>query len=436
MPEVRRRGHHGYAVRMRSQVPHYLQEVLRACEANDEGALADYIPELSNVNPNRLAVAVCMGDGTVYGAGDADVEFTIQSMSKPFVYALALRDQGLEATQQKVGVEPSGDAFNDLSLSDDGRPQNPMINAGAMAVHALIGGPQAPLRERTEMIIDGLSRFAGRQLTVDEDVYTSEFATAFRNRAIANMLRNVGVIEQDPRDIVGEYTRQCATTVTTKDLATMAVTLAMGGRNPVTGEQVVPAWVCRYVLSVMMTCGMYDAAGDWMTTVGIPAKSGVSGGVFGALPGQAGLAAFSPKVDSHGHSVRGVRVFGHLSRDLNLHLMEVQEARVRLLESSREVELRDGLARHLRLRGALYFGSVERLLRELADIPDEHTVVVDLSDVTHINPIGRRMLLDAMEQLGGAGERRLVLVDPASRLRDPEGTGVEMDVVKKIDEER
>lgn len=421
---------------MRSQVPHYLQEVLLACEANDEGALVDYIPELSKVDPNPLAVAVCMGDGTVYGAGDADIEFTIQSMSKPFVYALALHERGLEATLQKVGVEPSGDAFNDLSLCEDGRPQNPMINAGAMAVHAMIGGPQAPLRERTDMIVDGLSRFAGRQLSVDEDVYTSEFATSFRNRAIANMLRNVGVIEQDPRDIVGEYTRQCATKVTTKDLATMAVTLAMGGRNPVTGEQVVPAWVCRYVLSVMMTCGMYDAAGDWMTTVGIPAKSGVSGGIFGALPGQAGLAAYSPKIDDHGNSVRGVRVFGHLSRDLNLHLMEVQEARVRLLESSREVELRDGLARHLRLRGALYFGSVERFLRELADIPDEDTVVVDLSDVTHINPIGRRMLLDAMEQLGGAGERRLVLVDPASRLRDPEGTGVEMDVVKKIDEER
>ena len=357
-------------------------------------------------------------------------------MSKPFVYALALHERGLEATLQKVGVEPSGDAFNDLSLREDGRPQNPMINAGAMAVHAMIGGPQAPLRERTDMIVEGLSRFAGRQLSVDEDVYTSEFATSFRNRAIANMLRNVGVIEQDPRDIVGEYTRQCATKVTTKDLATMAVTLAMGGRNPVTGEQVVPAWVCRYVLSVMMTCGMYDAAGDWMTTVGIPAKSGVSGGILGALPGQAGLAAFSPKVDSHGHSVRGVRVFGHLSRDLNLHLMEVQEARVRLLESSREVELRDGLARHLRLRGALYFGSVERLLRELADIPDEDTVVVDLSDVTHINPIGRRMLLDAMEQLGGAGERRLVLVDPVSRLRDPHDAGLEVDVVSEIADEQ
>lgn len=421
---------------MRSQVPQYLQEVLQTCERNDEGALADYIPELGNVDPNQLAVAVCMGDGTVYGAGDADREFTIQSMSKPFVYALALHERGLEATLQKVGVEPSGDAFNDLSLREDGRPQNPMINAGAMAVHAMIGGPQAPLRERTDMIVDGLSRFAGRQLSVDEDVYTSEFATSFRNRAIANMLRNVGVIEQDPRDIVGEYTRQCATKVTTKDLATMAVTLAMGGRNPVTGEQMVPAWVCRYVLSVMMTCGMYDAAGDWMTTVGIPAKSGVSGGILGALPGQAGLAAFSPKVDSHGHSVRGVRVFGHLSRDLNLHLMEVQEARVRLLESSREVELRDGLARHLRLRGALYFGSVERLLRELADIPDEDTVVVDLSDVTHINPIGRRMLLDAMEQLGGAGERRLVLVDPASRLRDPHDAGLEVDVVSEIADEQ
>ena len=421
---------------MRTQVPQYLREVLQACERNDEGALADYIPELGNVDPNPLAAAVCMGDGTVYGAGDADVEFTIQSMSKPFVYALALHERGLEATLQQVGVEPSGDAFNDLSLREDGRPQNPMINAGAMAVHAMIGGPQAPLRERTDMIVDGLSRFAGRQLSVDEDVYTSEFATSFRNRAIANMLRNVGVIEQDPRDIVGEYTRQCATKVTTKDLATMAVTLAMGGRNPVTGEQVVPAWVCRYVLSVMMTCGMYDAAGDWMTTVGIPAKSGVSGGILGALPGQAGLAAFSPKVDSHGHSVRGVRVFEHLSRDLNLHLMEVQEARVRLLESSREVKLRDGLARHLRLRGALYFGSVERLLRELADIPDEDTVVVDLSDVTHINPIGRRMLLDAMEQLGGTGERRLVLVDPASRLRDPHDAGLEVDVVSEIADEQ
>ena len=420
---------------MRNLVPDYLRDVLRACERNDEGALADYIPELAKVDPSPLALAVCMGDGTVYTAGDADLQFTIQSMSKPFVYALALRDVGLDAVLQRVGVEPSGDPFNDLSLGDDGRPSNPMINAGAIAVHALIGGPNAQLRERTDSIVDGLSRFAGRELTVDEDVYQSEFATAFRNRAIANLLRNVGVIEQDPRDIVGEYTRQCATKVTTRDLATMAVTLAMGGRNPVTGEQVVPSWVCRHVLSVMMTCGMYDAAGDWMTTVGIPAKSGVSGGVFDALPGQAGLAAFSPKVDSHGHSVRGVRVFEHLSKDLNLHLMEVQEAKVRLLESSGEVELRDGLARHFRLRGALYFGSVERLVRELAEAPAEDAVVVDLSDVTHINPIGRRMLLDAMEELGGEGERRLVLVDPSSRLRDPEGSGVEMDVVKEIDEE-
>ena len=128
-----------------------------------------------------------MGDGTVYGAGDADVEFTIQSMSKPFVYALALHERGLEATLQQVGVEPSGDAFNDLSLREDGRPQNPMINAGAMAVHAMIGGPQAPLRERTDMIVDGLSRFAGRQLSVDEDVYMSEFATSFRNLSLIHI---------------------------------------------------------------------------------------------------------------------------------------------------------------------------------------------------------------------------------------------------------
>lgn len=421
---------------MRTPVPEYLAEVLRACGDNSAGELPDYIPELALVDPEPLAVAVCMADGTVYAAGDVQVGFTIQSMSKPFVYALALRDVGEQATSAKVGVEPSGDAFNEMSLGRDGRPSNPMINSGAIATHALVGGPDVPVEERTGLILEGLSAFAGRELVVDEAVFHSEYETSFRNRGFANLLRSFDIVGQDPRDLVREYTRQCAAVVTARDLAVMAITLAMGGRNPITGEQVVPNWVARRVLSVMMTCGMYDAAGDWMTAVGIPAKSGVSGGILGALPGQVGMAAFSPKVDAHGHSVRGVRVFERLSRDLNLHLMDVQEARVRLLQSSGEVELRDGTARHLRLRGALYFGSVERLLRELVVASKDETVVVDLTDVTHINPIGRRMLLDGMERLHDEGDRRLVLVDPAGRLRDPRETGVEMDVVQEIEQEQ
>lgn len=419
---------------MRTPVDQYLADVLRRCRDNRDGALADYIPELAMVDPELMGVAACMADGTIYAAGDADHLLTIQSMSKPFVYALALSDPGQDTVDAHVGVEPSGDAFNQLSLGRDGRPRNAMINAGAIATHALIGGPGATDAERFRRILEGLSAFAGRRLDVDETVFRSEFETSFRNRGIANMLRSVDVIAQEPLDVVREYTRQCAIRVTVRDLAVMAVTLAMGGVNPRTRERVVPAWVCRRVLSVMMTCGMYDAAGDWMTTVGIPAKSGVSGGVLGALPGQVGLAAFSPKVDEHGHSVRGVRVFGRFSKDLSLHLMEVQEARVRILQSSGEVELRDGTARHLQLRGALYFGSVERLLRELGDVPTGDALVVDLTEVTNINPIGRRMLLDAMAGIGE--DHRLVLVDPAGLLRDPHDTGLEVDVVSEIADEQ
>lgn len=229
------------------------------------------------------------------------------------------------------------------------------------------------------------------------------------------------------------YTLQCAIKVTVRDLAVMGATLAMGGRNPVTGKQIVPAWVCRQVLSVMMTCGMYDAAGDWMTTVGIPAKSGVSGGILGALPGQVGIAAFSPKVDKHGNSVRGVRVFEKLSSDLSLHLMGIQEARVRLLLSSGDVELPDGTAHHWQLQGALYFGSVEKLFRDLDEVPEGETVIVDLTNVTYVNPVGRRMLLDGMRELG-EGERRLVLVDPDGVLKDPKGSGVDMSVVSELSE--
>ncbi|WP_447644242.1 glutaminase A [Nocardioides zeae] len=271
---------------MRTPLPDYLTEVLEVCGTDSSGELAAYIPELAAADPDRLALALCTVDGTGYAVGDDGVRFSIQSISKPFVYALALADLGLDAVLEKVGVEPSGEAFNEMSLEEDsGRPLNPMINAGAITVHALVG---------MDRVRRGFAAFAGRELEVDEAVSSSELATADRNRAIAYMLRNHGIVEDDPQEVVAGYTEQCSLLVDVTDLAAMAATLANNGVQPVTGEEVVPRWVARQVLSVMATCGMYDAAGDWFTTVGIPAKSGVSGGLIGALPGRAGLAVLSP----------------------------------------------------------------------------------------------------------------------------------------------
>ena len=308
---------------MKTPVPDYLEEILSSCAHETSGALADYIPELANVDPDQLAVAVCTTDGSLYCAGDADNAFTIQSISKAFVYALALQEHGVDAVVKRIGVEPSGEPFNELSLeAGSGRPLNPMINAGALTCHALIGGLDCDPDERFEKVRQGLSAFADRELDVDEAVFESELADAYRNSAIANMLRSYGVIDGDPADVVRGYTRQCSLRVTTRDLARMAATLAHGGVQPATGERVVDTDVVRQVLSVMMTCGMYDSAGDWMSEIGIPAKSGVAGSIVGALPGRAGLATYSPRLDAHGTSVRGRAAFKRLSDELDLHLLD------------------------------------------------------------------------------------------------------------------
>ncbi|GAB3249447.1 glutaminase A [Arthrobacter pigmenti] len=307
---------------MQSPIPDYLTEVLGECAADTSGAPADYIPELAAAKPDLFGIALSTVDGTVYRTGDTDVEFTIQSISKPFIYALAIADQGLDAVLEKVGVEPSGDAFNELSLeAGSGRPLNPMINAGAITAHTLVGDSTG--KDRNERIVAILSAFAGRTLAVDESVFRSEMDSAHRNLAIAHMLASNGIVEQDPTDVVRGYIRQCSVKVTAADIAVMAATLANGGVQPITGERIIAPDVVRQVLSVMTTCGLYDAAGDWVTTVGIPAKSGVAGGIIGALPGQVGLAAFSPRLDQHGNSVRGVKACERLSADMGLHLMEV-----------------------------------------------------------------------------------------------------------------
>lgn len=404
---------------MKTPVPEYLLEIRNACSVGDDGELADYIPELASVDPDRFAVSACTLDGVVYTAGDADAEFTIQSMSKPFIYALALRDRGIKSVLEKVGVEPSGDAFNEISLEPEtGRPENPMINIGAITTHTLVGPPDATEIERDTAVQEGLSAFAGRPLDVDITVLDSELRTAFRNRAMANLVRAGGIIDGDPDEAVRGYTRQCAYTVTVRDLAVMAVTLAAGGVNPVTKERVVSDEVARHVLAVMATCGMYDAAGDWMSTVGIPAKSGVSGGILGSLPAQVGLGVFSPRLDAHGHSVEGVRAFERMSRDLDLHLMNTAVMDVEAVRSVRYDEAND--RRVFRLQGAMTFASAELVLRRLAEIPPgDGEVTLDLSRVSSVNTSARRMLLDGMRRLAADGHI-VGLADPGRRLPDPD----------------
>lgn len=286
----------------------------------DLGEIATYIPELGTANPDHFAICIATMDGHVYGVGDADVEFTIQSISKPFIYGLALDDRGPEGVGEKVGVEPSGEAFNAISLeAETGRPRNPMINAGAIASAGLVSGQDSSAKRRR--MVDALSRFAGRALTVDERVYESESATGHRNRAIAYLLRNAGVLGDDSDDVVDRYFMQCSVLVNCRDLALMAASLANGGEHPITHERVIERSNVERVLSVMSTCGMYDYAGSWLYGVGMPAKSGVSGGIIAVLPGQLGVGVFSPRLDGFGNSVRGVAACEALSREFGLHLL-------------------------------------------------------------------------------------------------------------------
>lgn len=393
---------------MKTPVPDYLQHVLTVCHDNDQGALADYIPELAAVDPNKFALALTTVDGTIYSTGDDETEFTMQSMSKPFAYALALQHLGIPAVLEKVGVEPSGEAFNQISLDKETNlPKNPMINSGAITTHSLI--PVQKGISRAEYLRRFLSELAGRQLEFDKQVYKSEVKTAFRNLSIGYMLRTVGVLDSDPVEIVNGYIKQCAIKVTVKDLANICSVLANGGVQAKTGKQLLERDVVRQVLSVMMTCGMYDAAGDWLTTVGIPAKSGVSGGIIGVLPGQVGIVVFSPKIDEHGHSVRGVDIFERLSRDMGLHLMEGTPSAQTILQSRYTVGKNNDIVVY-ELRGVLQFTESEMLLRILQDEPDAKTrIVIDLTNLTLIHDVGARMLFEGVKRLQANGHKVVVI---------------------------
>src|SRR5215510_5892969 len=278
-----------------------LQRFLAACHADFSadhgGEVARYIPELSKADPDQFGISLATLDGHVYEVGDTRVPFTIQSISKAFVFALALDTLGAEKVESAIGVEPSGDPFYSIRLNAENHPFNPMVNAGAIAVSGLIH--EAKGDGAFEYIREALGRFAGRELHVDDAVYASETATGDRNRAIAYLLRTNAVLKDRVESVLDVYFRQCAILVTARDIAVMAATLANRGLNPVTGQQVMTPYAISRTLSVMTSSGMYDYAGEWIYRVGIPAKSGVGGGILAALPARLGLGSYSPKLDKH-----------------------------------------------------------------------------------------------------------------------------------------
>jgi glutaminase len=291
-------------------------------------------PEIAEAEQKRFAICLATTDGEVYHAGDYDWSFALQSISKVFVYGLALEAHGRDHVLERVGVEPSGDAFHSIVFDErNNRPYNPMVNAGALVTTDLVEGGDTA--EQLKLILGTLRHYAGNEnLTVDESIFASEMRSADRNRATAYLMRSYGMISQDVEENLALYLRQCSVCVTTRDLAVMGATLANGGVNPTTGDQALTPRYARDVLSVMHTCGMYDFAGQWAYQIGIPAKSGVSGGILAVVPGKGGIGVFSPGLDVHGNSVRGIKVCEEISERLGLHIFahDAEDALLRPVE--------------------------------------------------------------------------------------------------------
>ena len=287
---------------------------------NSDGELSDVYPSLAAARSDRFGICVADVAGHVYLAGDTDIEFPIMSVAKPFVFALVCAAIGPALARDCIGVNATGRPFNSVAAverSPDGRT-NPMVNAGAIATTSLVPGGTAAAK--WQAIREGLSRFAGRVLELDEDIYTCASATNRWNRAIAELLAGSSLLYFDPAESLDVYTRQSSLRVTAKDLAIMGATLADGGVNPQTGERVVDAAVCRYVLSVMTTAGLYETSGDWLYDVGLPGKSGIGGGIVTVSPGKCGLGTFAPLLDAAGNSVKGCLTAALLSKRVGLDL--------------------------------------------------------------------------------------------------------------------
>jgi len=286
------------------------------------GKVANYIPELSKADANMLGITIIDVDGNIYYAGDIEHRFTIQSISKPIVLLLALLDNGEERVFEKVGKEPTGDPFNSivrLETFDEHKPLNPMINAGAISVSALIKGETAA--DKVSRILNFVRLIAHNPtIEINEDVYLSEAKTGHRNRSMAYFLKDFGNIEGDVDETLEIYFKQCSIEVNTKDLAYMGALLARNGIDIVTGERIFPERYAHIVKSYMATCGMYDGSGEFAINVGIPAKSGVGGGIMCTVLNKMGIGVFGPALDRKGNSYAGVRLLEHLSRDLGLSI--------------------------------------------------------------------------------------------------------------------
>ncbi len=302
-----------------------LREILRDLHQRlsqlNEGKIADYIPELSKASPDWFGISVATVDGQVYEVGDCRQAFTIQSISKPFVYGLAMSDLGLEGLMKRVGVEPTGEAFNSIILDEQSnRPFNAMVNAGAIATTDSIQGLDFP--DRVKRMMTMFSNYCGRELFIDQSVFLSERITGHRNRAIGHLMLNFGMVSPQIEQSLELYFQQCSVLVNCRDLAVMGATLANGGVNPLTQVRAIEQANVKYLLSIMLSCGMYDYAGEWAFRIGIPSKSGVSGGIVGVIPGRFGIGIYSPPLDPKGNSVRGIAAFRELSERFGLHVFE------------------------------------------------------------------------------------------------------------------
>jgi glutaminase len=418
---------------IKSPIEHWLKELHAKYQGKFDGNLASYIPELTRANPAHFGIALATADGQVYEVGDSQALFTIQSISKPLVYGLALEDNGADEVLRRVGVEPTGEAFNSIVMDEvNNRPFNPMVNAGAIATTSLIKGNG--VEDRFARILDMFGRYAGRKLTVDQSVFESERATGHRNRAIAYLQLNSGMIAEPVMEHLDLYFRQCSILVSARDLAMMAATLANSGVNPVTGERAIAAEHVKTVLSVMASCGMYDYSGEWVYRVGLPAKSGVGGGIIAVLPGQFGFGTFSPLLDAHGNSTRGIDVCKDLSQRFQLHVYDTQFAADNIVRRSyfggavtskrqraaREQKVLDAVGKRTlvyELQGGLYFATAEQLLRRIAaDAGDASFVVLDSHRISRADHSALMLLRDVSRTLTESG-KLLMLAGLTSQIK-------------------
>ncbi len=413
-----------------------------------DGVVATYIPELSRVDPDQFGIALVTADGHLYEVGEARGRFTIQSISKPLVYGLVLQDHGRDAVLERIGVEPSGDAFNEILFDDRrNRPFNAMVNTGAIVASSLVRGDDGATRlGRT---LDFIRALSGRPATIDEAVYRSELATGHRNRAIAYLELNNGMIAGDVDAHLDLYFRQCSIETTAVELAFIAATLANGGVHPLSGERALDAEHVRDVLSVMTTCGMYDFAGEWELRIGLPAKSGVGGGIMAVLPGQLGIGVFSPRLDEHGNSVRGIRVCEELSERLQLHLLAYRgRARSAIRRSYRGTDVRSKRVRSrgpsllldrlgtaivvVELQGNLFFGNTEQAVRAILQMSEARCVILAMRQVTAMDGVAAGLLRELRERLAATGHtvwfadvpavlRERLAIDPALFAPDVDG---------------